>query len=77
MATEEVTIPFPQSINEFRRLYEAGAFAVDIKNWLGEQGLELDQDFQWRVDPDAREITFTFKKNTSWASLVALKFLDK
>ncbi len=77
MATEEVIIPFPQSKNEFRRLYEASEFAVDIKKWLNEQGLELKQDFDWRVDPDAREITFTFKKNTSWASLVALKFSDK
>ncbi len=75
--SESITIPFPQSKNEFRRLYEASEFAVDIKKWLNEQGLELKQDFDWRVDPDAREITFTFKKNTSWASLVALKFSDK
>jgi len=76
MATNTVTLPFPKG-NEFRRLYEAGEFVVDIKNWLKEQGSEFRQDFDWRIDVDAREITFIFTKNTSWASLVALKFSDK
>ena len=78
MATNSVTLPFPKG-NEFRRLYEAGEFAIEIKYWLEKQGLELHEDFIWRVDPDAREITFTFTKeqDDSWASLLALKFSDK
>ena len=78
MATNSVTLPFPRG-NEFRRLYEASEFAIEIKYWLEKQGLELHKDFNWRVDPDAREITFTFTKeqDDSWASLLALKFSDK
>ena len=77
MATNEVTLQFPKTENEFRRLYEAGEFAVNIKNWLVEQGLTMGTDFHWAIDPDAREIRFIFDKDTSWASLVALKFSDK
>jgi hypothetical protein len=78
MATNTVTLPFPRG-NEFRRLYEAGELAIEIKYWLQKQGLELHKDFDWCVDPDAREITFTFTKeqDDSWASLLALKFSDK
>jgi len=78
MATNTVTLPFPRG-NEFRRLYEAGELAIEIKYWLQKQGLELHKDFDWHVDPDAREITFTFTKeqDDSWASLLALKFSDK
>jgi hypothetical protein len=78
MATNSVTLPFPRG-NEFRRLYEAGELAIEIKYWLQKQGLELHKDFDWCVDPDAREITFTFTKeqDDSWASLLALKFSDK
>ena len=77
MATNQVTLQFPKTKNEFRRLYEASGFAIDIKHWLEEQGLHMGQDFEWSITPDAREITFTFKEDSSWASLVALKFSDK
>jgi len=78
MATNSVTLPFPKG-DEFRRLYEAGGFAIEIKHWLEEQGMALNEDFNWRIDPEAREITFTFTKeqDDSWASLLALKFSDK
>jgi len=74
MATEEVTIPFPNTSDEFRRLYYASEFAMEIKLWLNSQGLALGTDFNWSVDPDAKEITFTFAKAAGWTSLVALKF---
>ena len=76
MAANSVTLPFPRG-NEFRRLYEASEFAIEIKYWLEKQGLALHKDFDWRVDADAREITFIFKEDSSWASYVALKFSDK
>ena len=77
MATSSITIDFPQVRNQHRRLYEASEFAIGIKRWLEEQGLRMGEDFEWAVDPDALEITITFKKDSSWASLVALKFSDK
>ena len=77
MATNQVTLPFPHTDDEFRRLYHASGFAIDIKHWLEEQGLHMGQDFEWSITPDAREITFTFKEDSSWASYVALKFSDK
>ena len=79
MATNSVTIPFPQHANEFRRLYEAGEFAIGIKQWLQQQGLILNKDFGWQIDPDAQAITFTFTSDadSSWTSLLALKFSDK
>ena len=77
MATNEVTLRFPNADDDFRRLYYASDFAIEIKHWLEEQGLVMNVDFQWTVDPDAREITFTFNEDTGWVSLVGLKFSDK
>ena len=77
MANNEVTLQFPRTDDEFRRLYHASEFAIEIKHWLNSQGLVLGTDFHWRVDPAAKEITFWFNNDTSWASLVALKFSDK
>lgn len=71
-----VTIPFPKTEDEFRRLYTASEFAIDVKRWLETQGLELGKDFNWEVDPGGKEITFMFEKDTTWASYIALKYLN-
>lgn len=74
MATEKVTIPFPRSRNEFRRLWEATEFAVDIKNWLVEQELLMYVDFEWKVNTDNKTVDITFFNKTHYASMVVLKF---
>lgn len=74
----QVTIPFPSTDDEWRRLYVAGEFAIEIKRWLGEQGLIMGTDFEWAIDSDAQQITFSFTDDAnSWASLLLLKFSHK
>ena len=77
MANNQVTLQFPRTADEDRRLYLAGEFAIEVKRWLESQGLKMGEDFNWEVKPDVKSITFTFEKDPSWTSFLSLKYLGK
>ena len=74
MATEEVSIDWPANCTDYFGLRVASDFGIDIKNWLLEQGLVMNTDFQWQVNTNSRTVDLTFFNQTHYATMAVLKF---
>lgn len=63
--------------DQFMIINRASNYALGIALWCREQGLKMNDDFEWAVKTEERKLVFSFFNNAEkFASIVALKFGD-